>query len=264
MKTKWFKLAALQIDMKWEDRDANLRLLPAWFQKLTEKDLILLPETFSTGFTMKSLEFCEKPGGTSESFLLEMASRSGAMVGGGWIEANPNGLPLNTFSLATPMGEIKRYRKMHPFSYAGENAHFSPGENLLRVEWRGVCISPLICYDLRFPEIFRASVGKTDLYAVIGNWPSTRIHHWLALLKARAIENQAYVIGVNRVGIAGKQKKLFHNGYSGFFSPSGSDTILTEEKEGVLEVSFSMDELKRVREEFPYLKDIRGTDFSFE
>ncbi len=249
--------------MKWEDRDFNLRALPAKFQKLIGKDLILLPETFSTGFTMKSLEFCENPGGTTESFLLEMASLTGAMVGGGWIEANPNGLPWNTFSLVTPMGDIKRYRKMHPFSFAGENAHFSAGENLLLWEWKGVCISPLICYDLRFPEIFRASVGKTDLYAVIGNWPSTRIHHWLALLKARSMENQAFVVGVNRVGVAGKSKKLHHNGYTGFFTPMGSDSILTGEEEGVLEVSFSVDDLKRVREEFPYLRDIRGTNFSF-
>ena len=116
----------------------------------------------------------------------------------------------------------------------------------------------MVCYDLRFPEVFRSSVGKTDLFTVIGNWPSTRIHHWLALLKARAIENQAYTIGVNRVGVAGKVKKLSHNGYSGFFSPLGAETILKSESQEVLEVSFSMDELKRVREEFPYLRDIRG------
>ena len=117
-----------------------------------------------------------------------------------------------------------------------------------------------MCYDLRFPELFRENVGKTDLYLVIANWPSPRIHHWLTLLKARAIENQAYVLGTNRVGIAGKIKKLYHNGYSGFFSPIGGETVLSQEREDILEVCFSLEELKRVREEFPYLKDIRGTE----
>jgi predicted amidohydrolase len=260
----WFKIAGIQFGMKWEDKEHNFSQLRELISSITGKDLILLPETFSTGFTMKSKLYCEERLGQTESFLLEMSKKTNALVGGGWIEANSNGLPYNTFSLVSPEGNFWRYRKIHPFSFAKEDQYFSAGSEVLTFAWRGVNITPLVCYDLRFPEIFRSSVGKTDLFAVIGNWPSTRIHHWLALLKARAIENQAYTIGVNRVGVAGKIKKLSHNGYSGFFSPMGTENILQSESQDILEVSFSVDELKRVRDEFPYLKDIRGVGFNCE
>ena len=259
----YFKIAAIQFGVKWEDKEHNFSLLRELMIGITDKDLLLLPETFSTGFTMNSKLFCEERLGQTESFLKEMAQKTNALVGGGWIEANSKGLPFNTFSLVSPEGNFWRYRKIHPFSFAGEDQYFSAGSEVLTFSWRGVNITPLVCYDLRFPEVFRSSVGKTDLFTVIGNWPSTRIHHWLALLKARAIENQAYTIGVNRVGVAGKVKKLSHNGYSGFFSPLGAETILKSESQEVLEVSFSMDELKRVREEFPYLRDIRGIGINF-
>jgi omega-amidase len=260
----WFKIAGIQFGMKWEDKVHNFSLLRELMRGITGKDLILLPETFSTGFTMNSKLYSEKQLGQTECFLLEMAQKTNALVGGGWIEENLEGLPYNTFSLVSPEGNFWRYRKIHPFSFAGEDQYFSAGSEVLTFAWRGVNITPLVCYDLRFPEVFRSRVGKTDLFAVIGNWPSSRIHHWLALLKARAIENQSYTIGVNRVGVAGKVKKLSHNGYSGFFSPTGTETVLQSESQDILEVSFSMDELKRVREEFPYLKDIRGVGFNCE
>ncbi len=252
----WFSIAGFQTDIFWEDREKNFSNLREKISHLGKKDILIFPETFSTGFTMKSKLFSEPLFGDTEKFLLEISSNTGSLVGGSWIEENPQGKPFNTLSFVTPEGQFHRYRKIHPFSYGGEDRFFSHGDKTVTFEWKGLKISPLICYDLRFPEVFRDSVGKTDLYILVANWPSPRIHHWLSLLKARAIENQAYIIGINRVGVAGKIQKLYHNGYSAFFGPWGSETIVTSEKEDVLEVSLSLEELKIVREEFPYLKDI--------
>ena len=257
------KMAAIQMEIEWENKSLNFKKLDSIFANLPERDLILLPETFATGFTMKGKSYAEPRGGETETFLQSWARKTGALVGGGWMEQNGSGNPYNTFSLYTPDGTVFRYRKIHPFSYAGEDRHFSSGDRIISLDWKGFQITPFICYDLRFPEIFRKTVGKTDLYLVIANWPSPRIHHWMTLLKARAIENQAYVLGVNRVGVAGKIQKLYHNGYSGLFHPFGGDTILQSEREDVLLVTISGKELKKVREEFPYLKDIRGTDINF-
>ncbi|NBU98114.1 MAG: carbon-nitrogen family hydrolase [Spirochaetia bacterium] len=260
---EWFTIAGLQTEIFWEDKQKNFSNLREKISRLDKKDILVFPEMFSTGFTMKSRDFAEPTLGDSENFLLEIASKTGSLVGGSWIEENPGGKPFNTLSFVTPEGKFYRYRKIHPFSYGGEDRFFSNGNSVLNFEWKGLKISPLICYDLRFPEVFRQSVGKTDLYIVVANWPSQRIHHWLALLKARAIENQAYVLGVNRIGIAGKIKKVYHNGYSGFFGPWGSEKILILEREEALEVSLGIKELKTVREEFPYLKDIniKGNQF---
>ena len=261
---EWFTLAGLQTEIYWEDKQKNFSNLREKISRLGKKDIIVFPEMFSTGFTMKSKDFAEPTYGESEEFLLDIATKTDSLVGGSWIEENPEGKPFNTLSFVTPEGSIYRYRKIHPFSYGGEDRFFSHGKNTLNFEWKGLKISPLVCYDLRFPEVFRENVGKTDLYIVVANWPSQRIHHWLALLKARAIENQAFVLGVNRVGTAGKIQKVYHNGYSAFFGPWGSEKIVNSEKEDILEVSLGLEELKVVREEFPYLKDIFFKGISFE
>lgn len=265
MREKQFlKVAAIQMDIIWENKRENFLKLDKLFEGLNGVDLVILPETFATGFTMKSEKFSESSCGETEEFLLQWAEKLDALLVGGWIESNPNGNPFNTVSLVNPSGEISRYRKIHPFSYGGEDKTFSSGNKIIQVEWNGFKITPFICYDLRFPEIFRRVVGNTDLFIIPANWPSPRIHHWLTLLKARALENQAYVVGVNRVGVAGTIRKLYHNGYSGLFHPFGGDTILGSEREEVLVFSLDLDELKKVREEFPYLKDIRGTGINFE
>ncbi len=261
---EWFTLAGLQTEIYWEDKQKNFSNLREKISRLGKKDIIVFPEMFSTGFTMKSKDFAEPTYGESEEFLLDIATKTDSLVGGSWIEENPEGKPFNTLSFVTPEGSIYRYRKIHPFSYGGEDRFFSHGKNTLNFEWKGLKISPLVCYDLRFPEVFRENVGKTDLYIVVANWPSQRIHHWLTLLKARAIENQAFVLGVNRVGTAGKIQKVYHNGYSAFFGPWGSEKIVNSEKEDILEVSLGLGELKVVREEFPYLKDIFFKGISFE
>jgi omega-amidase len=255
------KISGLQFDLSWENPRDNFNRVEKNLNKLEGVDLFLLPETFSTGFTMKSHQFAEEKEGASESFFSNIAQKLNIAVGGGWIEKRPNNhLPFNTFSIFSPTGKVVRYRKLHPFSFAGEDLHYSRGEDLVVLNYKGWNISPLICYDLRFPETFRKTAGLTDLYCIIANWPSVRIDHWLSLLKARAIENQAFVFGLNRIGSAGKSKKIFHNGYSSVIDPWGRKTVKGVEEESLITANLSIVELKEIRALNPYLKDIQGID----
>jgi predicted amidohydrolase len=253
------KILGLQLDIIWEDKEANFQKIREIVSRLEDKpDLIVLPETFATGFTMKSEFFSEPQMGITEQFLIEIARKTGSVVGGSWIEKNPEGMPFNTFSIARPSGIItNRYHKIHPFSYAEEDKFFTAGDSTETFELNGFRISLLICYDLRFPEVFRKTAGTTDLYLVIGNWPEARIEHWIALLKARAIENQAYVLGVNRVGYAGRKMQLYHTGFSAFFDANGKSVILETKKEDILKCRISSKEIQEIRERLPFLKDRR-------
>ncbi|MDX1960599.1 MAG: nitrilase-related carbon-nitrogen hydrolase [Leptospiraceae bacterium] len=252
----YLKISAVQLDSVWENKKENFLKLNKMVESLQGRDLIVLPETFATGFTMKSEEFAEERFGETETFLQEFAEKTNAYVIGGWIEKNPNGKPYNTLTVFSPDSIVMRYRKIHPFSFGHEDRHFTRGNSVEVFLLKGLNICPLICYDIRFPETFRKTVGKTDLYIVIASWPSPRVQHWLSLLKARAIENQSFVLGVNRVGIAGRIKKLYHNGYTAFFNPLFEEKILNSEKEDILEISVSKDELMEIRKNFPYLQDI--------
>ena len=257
---RFLNIVGVQLDIVWEDKEANFQKIRDILSKLDSKpDLIVLPETFATGFTMKSQEFSEPLMGITEKFLIEMSRKTGSAIGGSWIEANPEGMPFNTFSIARPSGIItNRYHKIHPFSFAEEDKFFTAGDRTETFELNGFHISLLICYDLRFPEVFRKTAGTTDLYLVVGNWPEARIDHWVTLLKARAIENQAYVIGVNRVGYAGRKNQLYHTGHSAFFDATGKGEVLETKKEDILKVRISSKEVKDLRDRFPFLKDRRN------
>ena len=251
------KIAGIQLDIAWEDKNVNFSKISEIIKSLqSQYDLIILPEMFATGFTMKSETFAEKQLEKTETFLLELARKTNSLVGGSWIEHNPEGKPFNTFSIASKNREIIfRYHKIHPFSYAGEDKAFTAGSTTSIFEYNGFNICPLVCYDVRFPELFRKTAGLTDLYMVVANWPAERIDHWLTLLKARSLENQAFVLGVNRVGKAGRHKILLHNGYSGLFRPTGKSEILNSEKEEVLDTEITLEELEEIRNKFHYLKD---------
>ncbi len=256
-KKKFLKIIAIQTDISWQIPGVNVANFRSKIDRLENRaDLIIFPETCASGFTMRSEEFSESQLGPTESFFLESAKKRDAFVGGGWIEKNPGRLPFNTFSIASPNGKIiARYRKLHPFSFAGENSSFSSGSELVTIRIFDFQVSLFICYDLRFPEAFRKSAGKTDLYIVIANWPAERIDAWDTLLKARAIENQSYVLGVNRVGGAGLKKQVSHNGHSALFGPSGKNLFEVSEKEGFLYSEIHLSELKSYREKFPFLAD---------
>ncbi|MCB1159286.1 MAG: carbon-nitrogen family hydrolase, partial [Leptospiraceae bacterium] len=174
---------------------------------------------------------------------------------GGWIQENGEKAPLNTFSFFFPNGEVKHYLKNHPFSFVGEEKFYTAGEELCCFDYKGFSLSLLICYDLRFPEIFRRSAGQTDLYLLIANWPDERIEHWDTLLKARAIENQAFVLGVNRVGNTGKRNVKNFPGHTSLYDPFGKNLIQDTGREEIFIVEISKETLQFYRNKFPFLKD---------
>ena len=162
--------------------------------------------------------------------------------------------PHNVAMLVSPTGEVRRYTKIHPFSFAREHEHYAPGDRVCTWTVEGVRITPFICYDLRFPEPFRLAADDTDVYVVIANWPERRRAHWQALLRARAIENLAYVVGVNRVGEGGG---LRYAGDSAAHSPWGETLVSAAEHEAVLVVEVDPAVVASAREGFPVLGDRR-------
>lgn len=255
MKKIW-SIAAVQLDIAWEDPGKNFLNSQTLLSLLNfPVDLIVFPETFSTGYTMNSKRFAEQKFSASETFLSQIAREKEALVGGGWIQENGSAPPLNTFSLVEPEGKIHRYHKAHPFSFAGEEKFYTAGKELVNFSYNGWNISPLICYDLRFPEAFRKQAGQTDLYIIIANWPDDRIEHWSALLKARAIENQAYVLAVNRVGSSGKKQQTKFSGRTSLYTPFGDNLFTHMGKEGIMTAEIDWDHLQEQRNTYPFLKD---------
>jgi predicted amidohydrolase len=252
------RIAAVQHDIVWEDRDANFARLAPWVAGAAGAgaDLVLLTETFSTGFSMTP-GIGEPEGGPSSQFLQAQAAEHGVWVGGTCPEIAADGeLPYNSLVLAGPDGTTHRYRKLHPFTHAGEHERFRAGEKPTTVEIGGVRITPFICYDLRFANVFWDAAPATDVYLVPANWPSPRRHHWQTLLQARAIENQAYVVGVNRVGADGNG--LEHLGDSRIVSPMGELLATASGVETMLLADVDAAEVAATRERFAFLPDRRA------
>jgi predicted amidohydrolase len=252
------KIAAVQHDIVWEDRAANFaRLAPlvAGAAGLGAR-LVLLTETFSTGFSMTP-GIGEPEDGPSAEFLRAQAAQHGIWVAGSCPEIAPgNELPFNSLVLAGPDGTTHRYRKLHPFTYAGEHERFQAGEKPVTVEIDGLRITPFVCYDLRFADVFWTAGPETDVYLVPANWPSPRRHHWQTLLQARAIENQAYVVGCNRVGTAGDGTE--HVGDSRIVSPMGELLATAAGVETVLLADVDAAEVAATRDRFRFLADRRS------
>jgi len=260
------RIAAVQHDIVWEDREANFaRLAPVIAGAAgLGAGLVLLTETFSTGFSMTP-GIGEPEDGPSAGFLREQAARHGIWVGGSCPEvAAGNGgagggsadLPFNSFVLAGPDGTTHRYRKLHPFTHAGEHERFRAGEKPVTVDVDGLRITPFVCYDLRFADIFWTAAPDTDVYLVPANWPSPRRLHWQTLLQARAIENQAYVVGCNRVGTAGDGTE--HVGDSRIVSPTGELLATASGVETVLLADVDAREVAATRDRFRFMADRRS------
>jgi predicted amidohydrolase len=252
------RIAAVQHDIVWEDRDANFARVAPWVAGAAGAgaELVLLTETFSTGFSMTP-GIGEPEGGPSSQFLQAQAAEHGVWVGGTCPEIAADGeLPYNSFVLAGPDGTTHRYRKLHPFTHAGEHERFRAGEKPTTVEIGGLRITPFICYDLRFANVFWDAAPATDVYLVPANWPSPRRHHWQTLLQARAIENQAYVVGVNRVGADGNG--LEHVGDSRIVSPMGELLATASGVETMLLADVEAAEVAATRERFAFLPDRRA------
>ncbi len=255
------KVAAIQHDIVWHDRDANFARLAPMIHgaAATGARLVLLTETFSTGFSFDTPGIGEHEGGASAAFLIEQASIHDLWIGGSCPEIDRSAptadeRPSNTFVLAGPGGEIHRYRKIHPFSHAGEERYVRAGTDFVTVEVDGVRLSLFVCYDLRFGDEFWGLAPDTDAYLVVANWPEKRRLHWSTLLRARAIENQAYVVGVNRVGSGGG---VDYSGDSAIIDPLGEVVAAGARVETMLLADIDSDHVASTREHFRFMQDRR-------
>lgn len=252
-------VTCVQFDIAWQDKQANfakVRTLLAGADACEAGGLIVLPEMFSTGFSMDVQASAEGQDAPAEGFLAELACRNGCYALGGVVNCASDGRGLNEAVLVGPDGlGAMRYAKMHPFSYAGESQHFASGEAPVLAEIGGSKLSAFICYDLRFPEVFRAaSLAGAEVLVVIANWPASRARHFQALLAARAIENQAWVVGVNRVG---SDPNVRYSGGSIVIDPFGRTVAQAGDGEAVLSAEMDMQVLRQYRQEFPVLADAR-------
>ena len=255
------RLAAVQHDIVWNDRAANFARLAPMIAAAAAGGarLVLLSETFSTGFAVDNPELGEPEGGPSAQFLMAQAALHGVWVAGSCPEVPADSdpadrRPANSFVLAGPDGTVHRYHKIHPFTFGGEDQHFRPGGPFTQVEVEGVRISLFVCYDLRFADEFWGLAPTTDLYLVPANWPETRRTHWMALLQARAIENQAYVVGCNRVGEGGG---LRYSGDSRIVDPLGELLATGSQGETILFADIEPATVAAVRDRFRFLPDRR-------
>ncbi len=251
------RVAALQSDIVWEDPEANFERLRPWLAAAASAGvkLLVLPEMYSYGFSMATERIVEEPGGASTRFLIEEAAGNGLWLAGSLPERQETAaLPYNTLVVAGPAGELYRYRKIHPFTYAGEHDHYLAGDAFTSVVIEGLRLTLFICYDLRFADEFWATAVATDVYLVVANWPEKRRHHWTALLTARAIENQAYVVGVNRVGEGGG---LRYRGDSRIIDPMGRALAAATEQETLLIADVDAEVVRQTRQRLPFLLDRR-------
>jgi predicted amidohydrolase len=258
------RVAAVQHDIVWEDRGATLaRLEPRLAEAAAEgARLIVLPETFAVGFSMRTERTAEPVDGPTSTWMGEQAARLGAWVAGSVPERSAGAaLPQNVLVLAGPEGQRHRYAKRNLFRYGGEDRCFAPGSAPVTLELGGVRCTPVVCYDLRFGDQMWERARETDCYLVVANWPEQRQHHFRALLLARAIENQAYVVGVNRVGTAGDG--VDHVGGSCIIGPRG-ELLADAEPLGPVEATLVAEvdpaEVARVRAKYPFLDDRSGGD----
>ena len=247
------KVAIVQTSLAWEDRKANLARFQEKLDRVPdEPDLVILPEMFSTGFTMNAANLAEPMHGPTVTWMCEQAQRRGIhLIGSVIIEEE--GRYYNRLIWAHPDGSIGKYDKRHLFRMAKEEQVYSAGHEKLVVELHGWKICPFICYDLRFPVWIRNLGNHYDVAIFIANWPAKRSAHWQALLVARAIENQAYVIGVNRIGEDGNA--FDHSGDSMVIDPAGDILLHARNIECFQTVPLSYPHLQAIRETFPVWKD---------
>lgn len=253
------KVAVVQHDIAWEDPEATFKRLedPIAHAASAGARLVVLSEMFGPGFSMDTARIAEPFDGPSAQFLRRSAAAHQVWVCGSvpeHVESSADGKPSNTLVLAGPDGSVHRYRKIHPFSYAGEHERYDAGGDFLTVNIDGVRTSFFVCYDLRFADEFWALAHDTDLYVVVANWPEVRRLHWQTLLHARAIENQAYVVGCNRVGEGGG---LAYCGDSRVIDPLGEVVASAARVETVLVADVDPGHVAGVRARFPFLQDRR-------
>ena len=246
-------IALLQVDMKWEKIEENREMYERKIKDLPEEvELIILPEMFTTGFSMNAENLAEPPKGPSFEWMQKMASEKNAAVTGSIITSE-KGHFYNRLYFVFPDGSFKKYDKRHTFTFAKEHETYDSGTKRLIVNYQGWKICPLVCYDLRFP-VWARNTEDYDLLLYVANWPAARISAWDTLLKARAIENMSYCIGVNRVGRDGKD--LDYVGHSVVYDSLGKKVSQkAEEAEWEEEVTLYKKHLQDTRSQFGFLRD---------
>ncbi len=248
------RISIVQTDIVWENKQENLRLLHEKLQSLRgTTEIVVLPEMFSTGFSMQSNMLAEANSGETIATLKQWASLFQVAICGSYITVD-NGRYYNRAFFLTPEGEEFYYDKRHLFRMGREAEHFSAGDERLIIPYRGWNICLLVCYDLRFPVWSRNVANQYDLLIYVANWPIPRRLAWDTLLRARALENQCYVCGVNRVGIDGYRLK--YNGGSKIYSALGEEAAsVPDETEGIATATLNLTALHQFREKFPVWKD---------
>lgn len=245
--------ALIQANLKWEDPQANRSFFSKEIKALSEEiDLIILPEMFTTGFSMNASKLAEKTDGLTLNWMREMAKLKDAAVTGSVI-ITENDNYYNRLFFVFPDGSYKIYDKRHTFTLAKEDQTYSAGKDRLIVDYKGWKICPLVCYDLRFP-VFARNTEDYDLLIYVANWPSKRVFAWDTLLKARAIENMSYCIGVNRTGNDGDGYE--YNGHTAAYDCLGKNlTELDREEPFVEEITLEKKHLEETREQLKFLQD---------
>lgn len=245
-------ITLLQTELVWEDKAANLAHFSQLLAGINEPtDVIILPEMFSTGFSMRPEALAEPNEGRSVQWMREKAQQLETVLTGSMM-TEENGNYYNRLYWVWPDGSYQYYDKRHLFSMAQEQDHYSAGKGKLIVELKGWRIFPQVCYDLRFPVWLRNN-NDYDFMFFVANWPERRNFAWKNLLQARAIENQAYVAGVNRVGTDGNG--VYHSGDSTLVDPLGEVVFTEADNPAVRTFTLSAERLQHVRERYPFLND---------
>ncbi|TWR31088.1 amidohydrolase [Mucilaginibacter pallidiroseus] len=248
------KITTFQGYLFWENIDKNLQNITLKLSNIREKtNLIILPEMFNTGFSMNAEALAEEMDGKTTQWMHKTAQKFDCVVTGSII-IKENGNFYNRLLWVRPDGTVSHYDKRHLFALGKEHDTYTPGAKKLIVELNGWRICPMICYDLRFPVWLRnVPEEQYDLLLIVANWPERRAPHWRTLIPARAVENQAYVIGVNRVGHDGNE--VYHSGDSTCIDPNGKVIYYKRDEEDIYTFTIVADEIAKVRRALPFLKD---------
>ncbi len=254
------RIAAVQMSIQWLDKKANLNYLDGLLDQLEQQDLIVLPETFSTGFAIELDDIAEpEEGGVVLKWMLLKAELLNCVIAGS-VLVEQNAQKVNRFYWAYPNGQVEYYDKRHLFRLGNEQDHVNPGNERKIIHLNNIRILPVVCYDLRFP-VWSRNRNDYDLMVNVANWPSMRQEAWNTLLKARAMENQAYVVGVNRVGNDGKGTP--HSGGTVIYDYAGN--LLSQankHKEEVITAEIDLNKLAKFKCKYPFFMD--GDEFDIK
>ena len=250
------KLGLVQYSPIWENVEENILKIQVLLKQTSSKfDLMIFPEMTLTGFTMQSEKFAEEIDGAGTKYFMHLSLKTKSNIFAGIIEKDGD-KHYNSLVHFDSIGLIKaRYRKVHPFSYAKEDKYYDAQKEIVITKIDQTKIGLSVCYDLRFPELYRLyAIEHAEILVDIANWPVSRIDHWKTLLKARAIENQAFMIGANRVG---NDPFNQYNGCSAVFDPMGNEIVMVENEEKIIEAEIDLSLVNSTRTKLPFLQDIK-------